>query len=187
MSRTSPPLRQYCSHLLYTCFPLRSSPKGYSCRYLLPHFAKRIHISTARGMASLPAYTPFSSTSPIEINSISTVGSTSPSTVSRISSTSSFSTSSSRTSLSRRPTPSVLSFVDTGALEAKMMAAKLDTFKGYSSRNYGTLHQQDETEYLQRSNMRGINVLREPALNKGESDFEIASLVYVTHQYRHIL
>ncbi|KAI9741476.1 MAG: hypothetical protein M1818_004282 [Claussenomyces sp. TS43310] len=49
------------------------------------------------------------------------------------------------------------------------MMAPLDHLRGYSQDHYGTVHQPHDTETISRSNLRGYNLLREPACNKGTS------------------
>lgn len=59
--------------------------------------------------------------------------------------------------------------VDTSAIEAAMKASSLDTLRGYSTQNYGTVQQYRTTDYVPKSHAGGYQVLREPAWNKGTS------------------
>ncbi|CAG8975663.1 hypothetical protein HYALB_00012321 [Hymenoscyphus albidus] len=59
--------------------------------------------------------------------------------------------------------------VDTSAIEAAMKMSSLDTLRGYSSENYGTVKQFKATDYVPKSHAGGYQVIREPAWNKGTS------------------
>jgi len=57
--------------------------------------------------------------------------------------------------------------VDIEAIEAAMKMSALDGLRGYSQDHYGTIQQYRETDYITKNNAGGMQVLREPAWNKG--------------------
>lgn len=168
-----------CSHLnrllpvrSFFCFP-SSSPKFSRSHQFHSHF--RSHHSTLTTSPLPPPSSPtmasFSYANTPSSSAISTpagtVRSSSPSQFSRNSSASSFSTTSSkRMSLSSRSMSGLMA-LDTAAIEAKMRIASLDNLKGYNQRSYSTVTQTESTEYVQKSNLRGYNLIRDPASNKG--------------------
>lgn len=57
--------------------------------------------------------------------------------------------------------------VDVDALEDQMRISALDGLRGYAQDHYGTVVQDQETEYVPKEMAAGYQVLREPAWNKG--------------------
>lgn len=57
--------------------------------------------------------------------------------------------------------------IDTSQIEAAMMAASLDTLKGYKQNHYPTVKQPAQKTPHLWQNMKGYQMLREPALNQG--------------------
>lgn len=63
--------------------------------------------------------------------------------------------------------------VDVEAIEDQMRIAALDGLKGYAQDHYGTVEQNQQTEYITKDMAAGYQILREPAWNKGELDIRM--------------
>jgi len=106
----------------------------------------------------------FSNSSTSELN---TPRSSSPS--STFSRTSSSTTVSKRMSISGRRISGFnpLAAVDIQQVEAAMRMAQLDSLRGYAQDHYGSVQQQQCTDYVPKDSACGYQVIREPQWNKG--------------------
>jgi len=115
-------------------------------------------------LLSMASYSTYSSASS---DQLSTPRSVSPTSMTSRSSTT---TLSKRMSLSSRRNTSPfnpMGGVDIEAIENAMKMSALDGLRGYSQDHYGTIKQYRETDYISKNNAGGMQVLREPAWNKG--------------------
>ena len=115
---------------------------------------------------SMASYSTYSSASSDQLSTPRSISPTS------MTSRSSATTLSKRMSLSSRRNTSPfnpMGAVDIEAIENAMKMSALDGLRGYSQDHYGTIKQYRETDYISKNNAGGMQVLREPAWNKGNA------------------
>lgn len=67
--------------------------------------------------------------------------------------------------------------------------AQLDSLRGYAQDHYGTVEQSQKTDYVQKGNACGYQVIREPQWNKGiySRHFSLGKRGILTRVYRYII
>lgn len=69
------------------------------------------------------------------------------------------------------------SAVDISAIQESMKAHSLDQYRGYAQNHYTEVKQTHPTEYLTEEMANGVQVLRDPLWNKGETSCSSLMLV----------